>query len=138
MCIRDSLKVAPKITDFLKKDSLEFYTKVKEYLDILGITYEEDPTLVRGLDYYSYTVWESVIGSGRTQDEFGSVSYTNLDGYKRQIFALYGAGSRPQRVEGATVSVNPPCVLPAVCGLQRQRPGSRSGALSLQSKRFAT
>ena len=54
--VRELLKVAPKITDFLKKDSLEFYTKVKEYLDILGVAYVEDPTLVRGLDYYSHTV----------------------------------------------------------------------------------
>jgi histidyl-tRNA synthetase len=33
--VKELLKVAPKMTDFLKKDSLEFYTKVKEYLDIL-------------------------------------------------------------------------------------------------------
>jgi histidyl-tRNA synthetase len=65
------LKVAPKITDFLKKDSLDFYSKVKEYLHILGVKYVEDPTLVRGLDYYSHTVWEWVDGSGRTQDAFG-------------------------------------------------------------------
>ncbi len=64
------LKVAPKITDFLKKESLEFYTQVKEYLKILGIEYEENPTLVRGLDYYAHTVWEWVDGSGRTQDAF--------------------------------------------------------------------
>ncbi|HBY74662.1 TPA: hypothetical protein DEG21_02030 [Patescibacteria group bacterium] len=41
------LKFAPKITDFLKKDSLEFYKKVKEYLDILQVEYIEDPSLVR-------------------------------------------------------------------------------------------
>lgn len=68
---KELLKVAPKITDFLKKDSLEFYNSVKEYLDILGVAYEEDHTLVRGLDYYSHTVWEWVDGSGRTQDAFG-------------------------------------------------------------------
>jgi len=59
------------MTDFLKKDSLEFYTKVKEYLDILGVPYIEDSTLVRWLDYYSHTVWEFVDGSWRTQDAFG-------------------------------------------------------------------
>lgn len=69
--VRELLKIAPKMTDFLKKDSLEFYTKVKEYLNILGVKYEEDSTLVRGLDYYSHTVWEFVDGSGRTQDAFG-------------------------------------------------------------------
>jgi histidyl-tRNA synthetase len=38
---------APKITKFLKKDSLEHYKKVKEYLDILKVPYEEDHKLVR-------------------------------------------------------------------------------------------
>ena len=33
--VKELLKVAPKMIDFLKKDSLEFYEKVKEYLDIL-------------------------------------------------------------------------------------------------------
>jgi histidyl-tRNA synthetase len=69
--VKELLKVAPKMTDFLKKDSLEFYTKVKEYLDILDVPYVEDHTLVRGLDYYCHTVWEFVDGSGRTQDAFG-------------------------------------------------------------------
>lgn len=67
---RELLKVAPKVTDFLKKDSKEFYEKVKEYLTVLGVEYEEDASLVRGLDYYSHTVWEWVDGSGRTQDAF--------------------------------------------------------------------
>lgn len=62
---------APKITDFLKKDSKEHYTKVKEYLDILGVPYEEDHKLVRWLDYYTHTVWEFVDNSWRSQDAFG-------------------------------------------------------------------
>ncbi len=90
--VRELLKVAPKMTDFLKKDSLEFYTKVKEYLDILGVRYEEDPTLVRGLDYYSHTVWELVDGSGRTQDAFGGGGrYDGLAksiGYKTEVPAV--------------------------------------------------
>ncbi len=62
---------APKITKFLKKDSKEHYVKVKEYLDILWVPYEEDHKLVRGLDYYTHTVWEFVDNSGRSQDAFG-------------------------------------------------------------------
>jgi histidyl-tRNA synthetase len=65
------LSQAPKMVDYLKGDSLVFYTQVKEYLDILGVVYEEDHTLVRGLDYYCHTVWEFVDGSDRTQDAFG-------------------------------------------------------------------
>ncbi len=90
--VRELLKVAPKMVDFLKKDSLEFYTKVKEYLDILGVKYEEDHTLVRGLDYYCHTVWELVDGSGRTQDAFGGGGrYDGLAksiGYKTEIPAV--------------------------------------------------
>lgn len=90
--VKELLKVAPKMTDFLKKDSLEFYTKVKEYLDILGVKYEEDHTLVRGLDYYSHTVWELVDGSGRTQDAFGGGwRYDGLAksiGYKTEVPAV--------------------------------------------------
>ena len=62
------LPFAPKMTDFLKKDSLDYYNKVKDYLDILGVEYIEDPSLVRWLDYYSHTVWEFVDDSGRSQD----------------------------------------------------------------------
>jgi histidyl-tRNA synthetase len=90
--VQELLKVAPKMTDFLKKDSLEFYTKVKEYLDILGVKYVEDPTLVRGLDYYCHTVWEFVDGSGRTQDAFGGGGrYDSLAksiGWKNEIPAV--------------------------------------------------
>jgi len=59
---------APKITDFFKKESKEHYKKVKEYLDILWVPYEEDFTLVRWLDYYCHTVWEFADTSGRSQD----------------------------------------------------------------------
>jgi histidyl-tRNA synthetase len=90
--VKELLKVAPKMTDFLKKESAEFYTKVKEYLDILGVSYVEDYTLVRGLDYYSHTVWEWVDGSGRTQDSFGGGGrYDGLAkvlGHKNEIPAV--------------------------------------------------
>jgi histidyl-tRNA synthetase len=90
--VKELLKVAPKMTDFLKKDSAEFYRQVKEYLDILGVSYVEDHTLVRGLDYYSHTVWEWVDGSGRTQDSFGGGGrYDGLAkvlGHKEEIPAV--------------------------------------------------
>lgn len=62
---------APKISKFLKKESKEHYTKVKEYLDLLGVPYEEDHKLVRWLDYYNHTVWEFSDDSWRSQDAFG-------------------------------------------------------------------
>lgn len=62
---------APKITKFLKKDSKEHYEKVKEYLDLLWVPYEEDHKLVRWLDYYTHTVWEFVDNTWRNQWSFG-------------------------------------------------------------------
>lgn len=49
---------APLVNDHLCDDCAEHYTAVKKYLDEAGISYIEDPTLVRGLDYYTRTVFE--------------------------------------------------------------------------------
>lgn len=77
--IREILPYAPQLKDFFKKDTLAYYNSVKEYLDILGIDYEEDPTLVRGLDYYCDVVFECVDNSGRTQDSYcGGGRYDGL------------------------------------------------------------
>ena len=44
--------------DNLCDECREHYEQVKRYLDAAGIEYVEDPTLVRGLDYYTRTVFE--------------------------------------------------------------------------------
>jgi len=49
---------APKITDYLCGDCKAHFAKVQEYLTALGVAYEIDPGLVRGLDYYTRTVFE--------------------------------------------------------------------------------
>ena len=54
---------APLITDHLSDESAAYYDAVKAQLDALGIRYEERPSLVRGLDYYTHTVFELVPGS---------------------------------------------------------------------------
>ena len=69
-------QLAPKASDYISKESKEYHDHVLEYLQELGIEYIEDPTLVRGLDYYNQTVFEfaavdnsnqqnSVCGGGR-------------------------------------------------------------------------
>lgn len=55
---REYIKNAPKIIDYVNSESKEYYEKVKEALTLLDIPFEEDKTLVRGLDYYSHTVFE--------------------------------------------------------------------------------
>ncbi|MGL5830877.1 MAG: histidine--tRNA ligase [Candidatus Altimarinota bacterium] len=49
---------APKFVDFLSAESIAFHEEVKEYLTDLNITFVENNNLVRGLDYYSQTVFE--------------------------------------------------------------------------------
>ena len=51
-------KDAPKITDYLCEDCRAHFQKVQEYLTAMGVEFEVDPGLVRGLDYYTRTVFE--------------------------------------------------------------------------------
>ncbi|MBC8536588.1 histidine--tRNA ligase [Feifania hominis] len=53
-------KGAPVILDYLCDECREHFDAVKRNLDALGIPYRVDPTIVRGLDYYSKTVFEFV------------------------------------------------------------------------------
>jgi len=55
---KDCIKNAPKIIDYLSSDAKEHFIKVQEYLDLMGIEYNINPNIVRGLDYYTNTVFE--------------------------------------------------------------------------------
>lgn len=55
---------APKIREHLCEDCTSHYERVKELLDLAGIRYREDDALVRGLDYYTRTVFEIQLGEG--------------------------------------------------------------------------
>lgn len=57
---RAIIENAPKLHDYFNEASKAFFTQVMEGLSALGITAEVSPTLVRGLDYYSHTVFEIV------------------------------------------------------------------------------
>lgn len=52
------LKNAPSILDYQSKESNDRFNKVLSYLDYLDVDYEIDSSLVRGLDYYDYMVYE--------------------------------------------------------------------------------
>lgn len=49
---------APQIVDWLDEESKVHFMRVLEYLDETGVPYQLDPYLVRGLDYYTKTVFE--------------------------------------------------------------------------------
>ena len=72
-------KDAPKITDFLCDSCKAHFDKLRSYLDAIGITYTLDPMLVRGLDYYTNTVFEFVSGSlGAQSTVLGGGRYNGL------------------------------------------------------------
>ena len=100
---------APKITDCLCDDCRAHYQTVKELLEGAGMAYEEDPTLVRGLDYYTRTVFEvqvvdglgsqnAICGGGRYDklaEEVGGRPTPGLGfalGFERCVLALQAAG----------------------------------------------
>ena len=72
---KDIIKNSPKIIELLSKSNLNIYEEIKKCLTDLEIPIFEDPTLVRGLDYYCHTVFEfktneigsqdTLIGGGR-------------------------------------------------------------------------
>lgn len=58
---------APLLLEYLDEDSIKHFEIVKKSLDNIGIAYQVDPKLVRGLDYYSNTTFEIVSGSVGSQ-----------------------------------------------------------------------
>ena len=54
----DIMKTAPKTIDYLNEESKRHFELVQKYLDALNIEYVINPSVVRGLDYYTHTVFE--------------------------------------------------------------------------------
>lgn len=72
-------KGAPRITDFLCGDCEAHHGSVKEYLRAHSIAYEDEPHLVRGLDYYTRTTFEFVASRLGGQNAFaGGGRYDGL------------------------------------------------------------
>ncbi len=100
---------APLLRDELCDECAEHYAEVKDALDGLGIPYTEDPSLVRGLDYYTRTVFEvqgeaglgsqNGIGGGgrydRLMEEYGGPPTPGLGfalGFERTLLVMEAAG----------------------------------------------
>jgi histidyl-tRNA synthetase len=79
------MAAAPKLLDRLEPDDAEHFLQVRALLDVAEIPYELDPTLVRGLDYYTRTLFEF------TSDALGAQSGVGGGGrYDRLIEQLGG------------------------------------------------
>ncbi|MBI2476959.1 histidine--tRNA ligase [Candidatus Uhrbacteria bacterium] len=88
MC-REKMKEAPQIVDWLDEQSKEHFMQLIEYLDELSVPYELNPHLVRGLDYYTRTVFEVVPDRGDGA-ELGSQSALAAGGRYDGLIELMG------------------------------------------------
>jgi histidyl-tRNA synthetase len=101
---------APLLRDELCDDCAAHYAAVKESLTSLAIPFVEDPRLVRGLDYYTRTVFEvqvdtglgsqNAIGGGgrydRLMEEYGGPPTPGLGfalGFERTLLAMQATGA---------------------------------------------
>ena len=90
---------APQIIDWLDDDCKEHFMKVVEYLDELNISYILNPQLVRGLDYYTRTVfevWPKEIKEGAQSSLCGGGRYDDL---------VETLGGRPTPAVGVSIGV---------------------------------
>ncbi|MEC9292031.1 MAG: histidine--tRNA ligase [Pseudomonadota bacterium] len=92
---------APKMEDYLSAESKAHFEAVKAGLTALDIPYKVDPTLVRGLDYYTHTVFE--IHSDKLGAQSQVISGGRYDGLVEQMgkdsVAGIGFGSGTERLE---------------------------------------
>lgn len=93
-------ETAPQILDWLEEDSKNYFMKVLEYLDELHIPYVLTPTLVRGLDYYTHTVFEIYPAF---EEEQGSQSA--LGGGGRYDLLVEELGGKPTPAAGMALGL---------------------------------
>ncbi|MDR2464060.1 MAG: histidine--tRNA ligase [Holosporales bacterium] len=78
---------APSIINFLTKDAAKFFERVQEALSLLGIAFQLDKTLVRGLDYYDHTTFEfkTCIQDNGTENDLAVLGGGRYNGLIEQI-----------------------------------------------------
>ncbi|WP_210493486.1 histidine--tRNA ligase [Patulibacter sp. SYSU D01012] len=86
---REVMAGAPLLLDHLAEDDAAHFAEVRALLDGAGVAYEIDPTLVRGLDYYSRTLFEF------TSDALGAQSGVGGGGRYDGLMELIGGPATP-------------------------------------------
>jgi histidyl-tRNA synthetase len=86
---RAVMERAPQLLDRLTPEDREHFDTVRALLDATGVAYDVDPTLVRGLDYYTRTVFEF------TSDGLGAQSGVGGGGRYDGLIELIGGRSTP-------------------------------------------
>src|SRR3954454_2130128 len=83
------MESAPRLIDRLPGEDLEHFAEVRGRLDDAGVAYELDPTLVRGLDYYTRTIFEF------TSDRLGAQSGVGGGGRYDALMEELGGPATP-------------------------------------------
>lgn len=102
---RDIVATLPPVTEFMSRESRDYLDQVAAHLQHLGVEFEIDPLLVRGLDYYEHTVWEiastelgaqnAVAGGGRYRMNLGNRELAGVGfaiGLERVVSVLQALG----------------------------------------------
>lgn len=92
---------APQIVDWLDEPSKNHFMRVLEYLDEVGVPYQLDPFLVRGLDYYTQTVFELYDTS-----ETDETAQSALGGGGRYDGLMEILGGRPTPAAGFALGID--------------------------------
>lgn len=87
--MQDMVKAAPQLLSFLGESSLKHLDTVKGLLDACGVAWSVNPRLVRGLDYYSHTVFEFIT------DELGAQGTLCGGGRYDGLFEILGGKPTP-------------------------------------------
>jgi histidyl-tRNA synthetase len=83
------MQSAPRLLDQLSREDAEHFAQVRELLDVAHVPYVLDPTLVRGLDYYTRTVFEF------TSDALGAQSGVGGGGRYDGLVEMLGGAPTP-------------------------------------------
>ncbi len=133
---REVMRQAPTLLDRLDAADAEHFAEVRALLEEAGIAYELDPTLVRGLDYYTRTVFEF------TSDALGAQSGVGGGGrYDRLIEQLDGpdtpASGWAAGVERILLAAGELPIAPPVVDLFVARAGAEGGRMAFGLTRQA-
>lgn len=88
---QELIQGSPSILDFLDEESKDHFEKVKVILESLGVSYQVDSNMVRGLDYYNDTIFEVVTD----HPEFGSNTTIIAGGRYDSLVAEVGGPDVP-------------------------------------------
>ena len=136
---REVMAGAPLVNDHLCDDCAEHYAAVKKYLDKAGISYIEDPTLVRGLDYYTRTVFEVEVADAGVGAIGGGGRYDGLmelEGGKPTPGIGFAVGferiALALAAQGVSLEGDEPSCVYVACASPEQRDAVFSATLALR------